>query len=48
MSKTAFDILAAGDKPESLGRVVNALMGAYEYAGANGGIRIIINPEAAC
>ncbi len=32
MSKAAFIILAAGDTPESAGRVVNALMGAFEYA----------------
>ncbi len=31
MSKAAFIILAAGDTLESLGRVVNALMGALEY-----------------
>ena len=32
MSKAAFVILAAGDTHESLGRVVNAFMGALEYA----------------
>ncbi len=31
MSKAAFIILAAGDTHESMGRVVNAFMGAYEY-----------------
>jgi hypothetical protein len=30
MPKAAFVILASGDGPESLGRIVNALMGAYE------------------
>jgi len=30
MSKAAFVILASGENPESLGRVVNALMGPYE------------------
>src|SRR5271165_1939433 len=33
MSKAAFVILASGDSPESLGRVVNALIGAYEMMG---------------
>lgn len=31
MSKAAITILAAGDSPESLGRVVNAFMAALEY-----------------
>jgi hypothetical protein len=31
MSKAAIFILASGDSPESLGRVVNALMAALEY-----------------
>lgn len=43
MSKTAFIILATGEEPESMGRVVNALMGAYEYAEANEEIRIIFD-----
>jgi hypothetical protein len=30
MSKTAFVILASADNPESLGRLVNALMAAHE------------------
>ena len=31
MKKTAFVILAAGEEPESMGRVVNGLMGALEF-----------------
>ncbi len=42
MSKSAFVILAAGDTPESLGRVVNAFMAAYEYAQESGGEAKII------
>jgi hypothetical protein len=43
MSKTAFVILAAGDTPESLGRVVNALMGALEYADSGDDVQIIFD-----
>ncbi len=35
-------ILAAGDTPESLGRVVNAFMGALEYSREGGGEARII------
>ena len=42
MSKAAFIILAAGDTHESMGRVVNAFMGAYEYAKESGGEAKII------
>ncbi len=42
MSKAAFIILAAGDTHESLGRVVNAFMGALEYAKESGGEARII------
>lgn len=42
MSKAAFIILAAGDTPESLGRVVNAFMGALEYTREGGGEARII------
>ncbi len=42
MSKAAFIILAAGDTHESLGRVVNAFMGAYEYGQESGGEAKII------
>lgn len=41
--KVAFVILAAGDQPESLGRVVNALMGAYEYLENGGEVKIIFD-----
>ena len=43
MSKAAFVILAAGDTHESLGRVVNAFMGALEYAKENGQTKIIFD-----
>ena len=43
MSKTAFVILAAGDTHESLGRVVNAFMGALEYAKENAETKIIFD-----
>lgn len=43
MSKAAFIILAAGDTPESLGRVVNAFMGALEYIESGGDVRIIFD-----
>lgn len=42
MSKAAFVILAAGDTHESVGRVVNAFMGALEYAREGGGEARII------
>ncbi|MGI8438045.1 MAG: DsrE family protein [Chthoniobacterales bacterium] len=42
MSKAAFIILAAGDTHESLGRVVNAFMGALEYSKESGGEARII------
>ncbi len=42
MSKAAFIILAAGDTHESLGRVVNAFMGALEYSSESGGEAKII------
>lgn len=40
MSKAAITILAAGDSPESLGRVVNACMAALEYKEAGSEVRI--------
>jgi hypothetical protein len=43
MSKAAFVILAAGDTGESLGRVMNALMGALEYIENNDEVRIIFD-----
>lgn len=44
MSKAAFIILAAGDTHESLGRVVNAFMGALEYGKeGDGEARIIFD-----
>jgi len=43
MSKAAFVILAAGDTPESLGRVVNALMGALEYSESGSEVRIVFD-----
>ncbi len=43
MSKAAFVILAAGDTPESLGRVVNAFMGALEYSKGDGEAKIIFD-----
>lgn len=43
MSKAAFIILAAGDTPESLGRIVNGLMGALEFTEAGGEVRIIFD-----
>lgn len=43
MSKTAFVILAAGDPAESLGRVVNAFMGALECIEAGEEHRIIFD-----
>jgi len=43
MSKAAIIILAAGDSPESLGRVVNAFMVALEYKEAGDEVRIIFD-----
>lgn len=43
MSKAAFIILAAGDTHESLGRIVNALMGALEYTAGGGDVQIIFD-----
>jgi hypothetical protein len=43
MSKAAFVILASGDSPESLGRVVNALMGAYEMMESGQNVKIIFD-----
>lgn len=43
MSKAAFIILAAGDKPESLGCIVNGLMGALEFTEAGGDVKIIFD-----
>ena len=41
MTKVAFIILAAGDTHESLGRVVNALMGALEYVELGETVQIV-------
>lgn len=43
MSKAAIIILAAGDTPESLGRVVNAFMAALEYKEAGDEVRIVFD-----
>jgi hypothetical protein len=43
MSKAAFVVLAAGDQPESLGRVVNALMGALEYIESGAEVHVIFD-----
>jgi hypothetical protein len=43
MSKAAFVILAAGDQPESLDRVVNALMGALEYIESGSEVQVIFD-----
>lgn len=43
MSKAAFIILAAGDTHESLGRVVNALMGALEYVEAGDPAQVVFD-----
>lgn len=43
MSKAAIAILAAGDSPESLGRVVNAFMAALEYKEAGNEVRILFD-----
>jgi len=43
MTKVAFIILAAGDTHESLGRVVNALMGALEYVELGETVQIVFD-----
>ncbi len=43
MSKAAITILAAGDTPESLGRVVNAFMTALEYKESGEEVRILFD-----
>ncbi len=43
MKKTAFIILADGKEPESVGRVVNALMGALEFKDSGEEIQIIFD-----
>lgn len=43
MSKVAFVIFASGDNPESLGRVVNALVGAYEMMESGDEVKIIFD-----
>jgi hypothetical protein len=43
VSKAAFVVLAAGDTHESLGQVVNALMGALEHLESDGEVRIIFD-----
>lgn len=43
MKKTAFVILAAGEEPESMGRVVNALMGALEFKDTGEEIQLIFD-----
>lgn len=43
MSKAAITILAAGDSPESLGRVVNAFMAALEYKESGEEVRIVFD-----
>lgn len=43
MSKAAFVILASGEGKESLGRVVNAFMGALEYKEQGGEAKIIFD-----
>lgn len=43
MSKAAFVILAAGDTHESLGRVVNAPIGALEHARGSAQAKIIFD-----
>ena len=47
MSKVAFVILASGDNPESLGRVVNALIGAYEMMESGDEVKIIFDGAGA-
>lgn len=53
MAKAAIVILAAGDTPESLGRVVNAFMVALEYKEAGDEVRVLfdgagVKAAAAC
>lgn len=43
MTKAAFVVLAAGDTHESLGRVVNALMGALEYVEKGESVQVIFD-----
>ena len=43
MWKAAFVILASGDNPESLGRVVSGLMGAYEMMESGREVKIIFD-----
>jgi hypothetical protein len=43
MSKATFIILAAGDTHESLGRVVNAFMGALEYIESGADVQVIFD-----
>lgn len=43
MSKAAFVILAAGDTHESLGRVVNAMMGALEYIEMGEAVQVVFD-----
>ena len=43
MFKAAFIILATGDTPESLGRVVNALMGALEYVEKGEDVQVVFD-----
>ncbi len=43
LPKAAFVILASGDSPESLGRVVNALMGAYEMMESGQEVKIVFD-----
>jgi hypothetical protein len=43
MSKVAFVILASGDSPEGLGRVVNGLIGAYEMMESGDEVKIIFD-----
>lgn len=43
MSKAAITILAAGDEPESLGRVVNAFMATLEYKESGSDVRVVFD-----
>jgi hypothetical protein len=43
MPTAAFVIFASGDGPESLGRIVNALMGAYEMMESGQEVKIIFD-----
>jgi len=42
-SKAAFVVLAASDAHESLGRVVNALMGALEYVESGDPVQVVFD-----